>query len=274
MMDLLGATVGRAVAESCPCKTAIAFMVRLGAKHAAKMHAQGATDNPEKWPNLDWDLHEDEEEKLFFPLLTKPVARQFVAEHKIFQAERKKYGKIMSLELLRAHAARENMWAEKILADSESGARVGRSPDREVEDPKESIPASEQAKPYAGKWLSLVRYQDSKDRVWTFKVSDPPAPAGYSDWIREDGTIARIAVATPNWLGSGDYKVKIGSLFDQWIDAPKDEPDKPKDKPVELVKPVKPGFRLEPTPLTLAAGFVILLGLGFVVARFLSRRVT
>ncbi len=132
MLDLLGATVGatvgRAAVAGCPCKSAIALLVRLGAKHAAQDHAQGSLPQTPQ----DAELHMQEEEKLFFPLLPHSVEQQFLAEHAIFRAELKKYGQIKSTDLYKAHGNRENLWAERILGQEASGvsvtgARVGQT---------------------------------------------------------------------------------------------------------------------------------------------------
>jgi hypothetical protein len=213
MMDLLGATVGREVAQECPCKTAIALLVRLGAVHTAKMHAKGAAENPDQWSEQDWGLHMLEEEKLFFPLLPAHVSRQFVQEHELFRQEFKKFGKIKSLDVLKAHSARENMWAEKLLMESDAHVGVEYSvtpaplsapvsePVKGPLFPTEEVPASEQAKP-------------EPDPEIEPKLEQEPKPS----------------------------------------------------------EPKKSGFKLEPTPGVLLAGFGILLGLGFLVTGFIQRR--
>jgi len=111
--DLADALVGGS--GSCNCTKALGLLVRLGAIHTARMHASGAAQNPDKWTADDWYAHMEEEERLLFPLLPKPVATQLIEEHRQFKQELKIYGRILSEVVLEQHSAAEDTWAEYLM---------------------------------------------------------------------------------------------------------------------------------------------------------------
>lgn len=110
--DLADALVG---ATSCNCPKALTLLVRLGAMHAARMHAADAEKSPSHWTTEDWDQHFREEEELFFPLLPEPVVAQLLEEHNQFRMEMGIYGTIKAESLLGQHFHAEEQWAEYLL---------------------------------------------------------------------------------------------------------------------------------------------------------------
>jgi hypothetical protein len=255
MLDLLGATVGRAAATECACKSAISLLVRLGAIGAAKMHAEGAEDHPDKWSAQDWEIHFQEEERLFFPLLPDRVRAQFVAEHATFRDELAKYGKITSLDILRAHSSRENMWADRLLGQS-------------VEPIQQVIAVS-----------GCARVRALAGRVGQEVAVAPDSriitEADRQNAAIKDEDIDKICLPLTGIPGFSDPETCHANL--------KKVRDEAKAKIASLEKPLmmtpqspeekKPGLRWSSVPVLAAAGAVIALGVGALVwmAKFQSR---
>jgi hypothetical protein len=93
----------------CPCKLTAEFMMRNGAVTAASMHV-GADG--------DWRTHIAEEDKFFrpfivehFPLLTLV----YDEDHRVFLFELDKFGKIVSQDRLKRHAAMEDWCAARLV---------------------------------------------------------------------------------------------------------------------------------------------------------------
>lgn len=112
--DLADALVGGG--GQCDCPQATLFFMRVGAIHAARMHAAKAALNPNRWTRDDWFASWEEEERLFFPLLPEMVASQLIEEHHQFAQELNIYGRIISDTILEQHEAAENTWAEYLVA--------------------------------------------------------------------------------------------------------------------------------------------------------------
>lgn len=100
---------------SCNCKKVMVFLRQIGATHAAEMHL-----NPNKeWTSRDWLLHFTEEENLLWPIFINTghsfVVEELDRDHAIFRGEIRRYGKIVSTDLLARHAQVEDDTIECIL---------------------------------------------------------------------------------------------------------------------------------------------------------------
>lgn len=98
----------------CNCPFAIQWMAKKGGPHSKRMLASGLTES--QWPAHELVAHLHEEPIYFFPHLPRFIVRQLEAHHVVFLRELREYGKIVSVELFKKHAAIENTYAKELLA--------------------------------------------------------------------------------------------------------------------------------------------------------------
>lgn len=125
--DLAGALDALVGAQSCNCPQAIAFLMRIGAPLAARMHAAEAEKSTTEWTIGDWLSHMKEEEDYLFPILPQAVAARLMQDHNRFRMELSIYGDIKSITLLDQHFHAEEEWCEYLMArlpDGDASASV------------------------------------------------------------------------------------------------------------------------------------------------------
>lgn len=91
--------------KSCGCALTVAWLRKIGAKHAAKMHAKGAFGA--EWTADDWRKHMEEEERLMWPHIPSGMAAVLTADHNVFRKELDRTGKIPK-DLMEAHSSLED----------------------------------------------------------------------------------------------------------------------------------------------------------------------
>jgi hypothetical protein len=91
----------------CACQNVVDLLSELGAEHAKKLAASGGSDHPEDMSKEDWLAHMEEEERLFFPLLTLSWRENLAADHDRFRHQLAEAGAIET-EDARRHAGLED----------------------------------------------------------------------------------------------------------------------------------------------------------------------
>lgn len=85
----------------------VEFLKRYGGTHAAAMHA----NREKEWTALDWRLHiEEEDNSALRPFMEKHyqcLLAVYDADHQAFIEQLARYGKIVDLSRLNAHAKME-----------------------------------------------------------------------------------------------------------------------------------------------------------------------
>lgn len=95
----------------CGCPLVLSVLRAIGARHAAAMHEAGLSAR-RPWTAEDWRQHFlEEDEKLVPRLRAVGVSSRTIGflrmDHQIFLHELERYGRVVSVERLRRHAALE-----------------------------------------------------------------------------------------------------------------------------------------------------------------------
>jgi iron-sulfur cluster repair protein YtfE (RIC family) len=106
---------------SC-CPDVIAFLASIGCVHAARMHRPGALKSV--WRADDWLAHFAEEERYLFPLLPEKLRSQLILEHMLLKRELETTGRILSMDVLRAHSDAEDIAVRALITAGSAHAPV------------------------------------------------------------------------------------------------------------------------------------------------------